>query len=214
VFIPLAEETGLIQEIGEWVLDHAAADLASWGLDPTLRLAVNVSSRQLRSPQRFLDAVESTLARNRLAPTQLELEITERLLLADLPDTRRALEEFDRLGVRLSIDDFGTGYSSLGYVKRFPVDVLKIDRSFISGILHNEDDAALVRAILALASALRVDVVAEGIESQAQAEFLHANGCGCGQGFWFSVPLASADVPAYVKSASALEQLRPAASRP
>jgi predicted signal transduction protein with EAL and GGDEF domain len=210
VFIPLAEETGLIQEIGEWVLDRAAADLAGWGAEPTLRLAVNISSRQLRSPQRFLGAIESTLARHGVAPAQLELEITERLLLADLPDTTRALQELDRLGVRLSIDDFGTGYSSLGYVKRFPVDVLKIDRSFVSGILHNEDDAALVRAILALASALRLDVVAEGIESEAQADFLNGSGCGCGQGFWFSVPLPSEDVPAYIRKSRAVPRLRSA----
>ncbi|MCU0970967.1 MAG: EAL domain-containing protein [Gammaproteobacteria bacterium] len=210
VFIPLAEETGLIQDIGEWVLDRAVADLAAWGADPALRLAVNVSSRQLRSSQRFLGAIESTLTRHGVAPTQLELEITERLLLADLPDTTRALQELDRLGVRLSIDDFGTGYSSLGYVKRFPVDVLKIDRSFVSGILHNEDDAALVRAILALASALRVDVVAEGIESEAQAEFLHENGCRCGQGFWFSVPMPSESVPAFLAHASAVQRRRSA----
>ena len=210
VFIPLAEETGLIQDIGEWVLEHAAADLASWGAEPTLRLAVNVSSRQLRSPQRFLRAVESTLAQHAVKPAQLELEITERLLLADLPETTRALQELDRLGVRLSIDDFGTGYSSLGYVKRFPVDVLKIDRSFVSGILQNEDDAALVRAILALASALRIDVVAEGIESQAQAQLLDDNGCGFGQGFWFSVPLPAKDVPAYLRKSSAVHRLRSA----
>ncbi len=210
VFIPLAEETGLIQEIGEWVLDRAAADLAGWGAEPTLRLAVNISSRQLRSPQRFIGAIESTLARHGVAPAQLELEITERLLLADLPDTTRALQELDRLGVRLSIDDFGTGYSSLGYVKRFPVDVLKIDRSFVSGILYNEDDAALVRAILALASALRLDVVAEGIESEAQADFLNGSGCGCGQGVWFSVPLPSEDVPAYIRKSRAVPRLRSA----
>jgi EAL domain-containing protein (putative c-di-GMP-specific phosphodiesterase class I) len=105
--------------------------------------------------------------------------------------------------VQLSIDDFGTGYSSLGYLKRFPVDTLKIDRSFVNGVLKDASDAALVRAILALAQALRLSVVAEGVESPAQAEFLHTNGCPCGQGFWFSRPLRPEDVPAYLSAAGA-----------
>ncbi len=200
LFVPLAEETGLIQEIGEWVLDQAIADLASWDPSPGLRLAVNVSSRQLRNPRRFLRAMEVALYKHGVQPSQLELEITERLLLEELPDTALALRELDACGVRLSIDDFGTGYSSLGYLKRFPVDVLKIDRSFVNGVLKDSSDAALVRAILALAQALHLSVVAEGVESPAQAEFLHTNGCPCGQGFWFSRPLRSEDVPAYLAS--------------
>ena len=203
LFIPLAEETGLIQEIGEWVLDEAVADLASWDAGPALRLAVNVSSRQLRNPRRFLSTVEAALVRHGVQASQLELEITERLLLEELPDTALALRELDARGVRLSIDDFGTGYSSLGYLKRFPVDVLKIDRSFVNGVLKDSSDAALVRAILALAQALHLSVVAEGVESPAQAEFLHTNGCPCGQGFWFSRPLRSEDVPAYLAASSA-----------
>jgi diguanylate cyclase (GGDEF)-like protein len=203
LFVPLAEETGLIQEIGEWVLDQAIADLASWDPGPGLRLAVNVSSRQLRSPRRFLRALEVALYKHGVQPSQLELEITERLLLEELPDTALALRELDACGVRLSIDDFGTGYSSLGYLKRFPVDVLKIDRSFVNGVLKDSSDAALVRAILALAQALHLSVVAEGVESPAQAEFLHTNGCPCGQGFWFSRPLRPEDVPAYLASTAA-----------
>jgi diguanylate cyclase (GGDEF)-like protein len=198
LFVPLAEETGLIQDIGEWVLDQAMADLASWDSGPGLRLAVNVSSRQLRNPRRFLRAVEVALDRHGVQPSQLELEITERLLLEELPDTALALRELDARGVRLSIDDFGTGYSSLGYLKRFPVDVLKIDRSFVNGVLKDSSDAALVHAILALAQALHLSVVAEGVESPAQAEFLHMNGCPCGQGFWFSRPLLPENVPAYL----------------
>jgi EAL domain-containing protein (putative c-di-GMP-specific phosphodiesterase class I) len=143
-------------------------------------------------------------------PGQLELEITERLLLEELPDTTQALRELDSSGVRLAIDDFGTGYSSLGYLKRFPVHVLKIDRSFVGDVLDDADDAALVRAILALAHALRLDVVAEGVESQAQAEFLHTNGCGSAQGYWFSVPLRSADVPAYLARSAMMRGLRTA----
>jgi EAL domain-containing protein (putative c-di-GMP-specific phosphodiesterase class I) len=203
LFIPLAEETGLIQEIGEWVLDEAVADLASWDAGPALRLAVNVSSRQLRNPRRFLNTIEAALCRHGVQASQLELEITERLLLEELPDTALALRELDARGVRLSIDDFGTGYSSLGYLKRFPVDVLKIDRSFVNGVLKDSSDAALVRAILALAQALHLSVVAEGVESPAQAEFLHTNGCPCGQGFWFSRPLRPEDVPAYLAASSA-----------
>ena len=203
LFVPLAEETGLIQEIGEWVLDQAMADLTGWDAGPGLRLAVNVSSRQLRNPRRFLSAVEAALHRHRVQPSQLELEITERLLLEELPDTALALRELDACGVQLSIDDFGTGYSSLGYLKRFPVDILKIDRSFVNGVLKDASDAALVRAILALAQALRLSVVAEGVESPAQAEFLHTNGCPCGQGFWFSRPLRPEDVPAYLSAAGA-----------
>jgi diguanylate cyclase (GGDEF)-like protein len=203
LFIPLAEETGLIQEIGEWVLDEAVADLASWDAGPALRLAVNVSSRQLRNPRRFLSTVEAALFTHGVQASQLELEITERLLLEELPDTALALRELDARGVRLSVDDFGTGYSSLGYLKRFPVDVLKIDRSFVNGVLKDSSDAALVRAILALAQALHLSVVAEGVESPAQAEFLHTNGCPCGQGFWFSRPLRPEDVPAYLAASSA-----------
>jgi diguanylate cyclase (GGDEF)-like protein len=208
LFIPLAEETGLIQEIGEWVLDQAIADLACWDADPGLRVAVNVSSRQLRNPRRFLRALEVALYRHRVQPSQLELEITERLLLEELPDTALALRELDALGVRLSIDDFGTGYSSLGYLKRFPVDVLKIDRSFVNGVLKDSSDAALVRAILALAQALHLSVVAEGVESPAQAEFLHTNGCPCGQGFWFSRPLRPEDVPAFLAAPTAPPEAR------
>jgi diguanylate cyclase (GGDEF)-like protein len=209
LFIPLAEETGLIQDIGEWVLEQAIAGLAAWHAEPSLRIAVNVSSRQLRNPKRFLRAVEVALYRNGLSPTQLELELTERLLLEELPETSRALRELDEAGVRLSVDDFGTGYSSLGYLKRFPVDVLKIDRSFVSGVLKDGNDAALVRAILAMAHALRLDVVAEGVEAEAQAEFLHANGCACAQGYWFSMPLPATDVPQYL-AATALPERRTA----
>jgi diguanylate cyclase (GGDEF)-like protein len=192
-FIPLAEETGLINPLGEWVLRTACAQLQSWieqGLPP-LRVAVNLSVRQLLQ-KNFAATVESALADTGLAPNLLELEITESTLMEHAQDTLQALHRLRQLGVRLSIDDFGTGYSSLSYLKRFPVDIIKIDRSFVRDVPQDADDAAIVTGIVALAHSLRLEVVAEGVETEAQLNFLRSQNCDLLQGYFLS-PAIPAD---------------------
>jgi len=186
-FIPLAEETGLINPLGDWVLRSACAQLQRWiaqGLPP-LRVAVNLSVRQLLQKD-FAATVEAALADTGLAPHLLELEITEGTLMEHAADTLSALHRLRELGVRLSIDDFGTGYSSLSYLKRFPVDIIKIDRSFVRDLPQDADDAAIVTAIIALAHSLRLEVVAEGVETEAQLRFLQAQRCDLLQGYHLS----------------------------
>ena len=186
-FIGLAEETGLIIPLGEWVLRTACAQLQQWlrqGLPP-LRVAVNLSVRQLLQKD-FAATVEGVLAQTGLPPHLLELEITESTLMENAQDTLAALHRLRQLGVRLSIDDFGTGYSSLSYLKRFPVDIIKIDRSFVRDVPQDADDAAIVTAIIALAHSLRLEVVAEGVETEAQLRFLQARRCDLLQGYHLS----------------------------
>jgi len=189
-FIPIAEETGLIIPIGEWVLQTACLQARAWQNDglPPLRLTVNVSSRQFRSNQ-LVRAVLRALQKSGLAPDFLELEITETLLMTDLPETTNALQELHALGIRLSVDDFGTGYSSLSYLRRFPVDTLKIDKSFIGDVGDDPDDAALVEAIIAMGRSLNLEVAAEGVETREQLEFLRVRACDLAQGFYFGRPL-------------------------
>ena len=189
-FIPLAEETGLIVEIGRFVLRTACAQGRAWlerGYEP-LVISVNVSPRQFRQ-ENFVATVAAALRESRLPPELLELEITESMVMHDAPRLIRMLEELRQLGVQISVDDFGTGYSSLSYLKRFPVHRLKIDRSFVADVTRNPDDAAIVRTIIALGHNLGLCVVAEGVESDAQLEFLRANGCDEMQGFYFGLPL-------------------------
>ncbi|HEX5342453.1 MAG TPA: EAL domain-containing protein [Duganella sp.] len=186
-FIPLAEETGIINQLGDWVLRTACAQLQQFirnGL-PEMRVAVNLSVRQLLQKD-FAASVEAVLADTGLAPHLLELEITESTLMENAQDTLAALHRLRNLGVRLSIDDFGTGYSSLSYLKRFPVDIIKIDRSFVQDLPHDPDDAAIVSAIIALAHSLRLHVVAEGVETDAQLDFLARRQCDMMQGYHLS----------------------------
>ncbi len=192
-FIPLAEETGLINPLGEFVLRTACAQLRVWldeGLPP-MRVAVNLSVRQLLQ-KNFADTVEAVLVDTRLPPGLLELEITESTLMEHAQDTLQALHRLRQLGVRLSIDDFGTGYSSLSYLKRFPVDIIKIDRSFVRDVPQDADDAAIIAGIIALAHSLRLEVVAEGVETEAQLTFLRAQHCDLLQGYYLS-PAVPAD---------------------
>ncbi|OWW23100.1 signaling protein [Noviherbaspirillum denitrificans] len=189
-FIPLAEETGLINAVGEWVLRTACAQVQAWlksGL-PTIRIAVNLSVKQLLKKD-FAATVEQVLADTGLAPSLLELEITESTLMENAQDTLEALHRLRGLGVRLSIDDFGTGYSSLSYLKRFPVDIIKIDRSFVRDVPHDVDDAAIVTGIIALAHSLRLEVVAEGVETESQLRFLGEQACDILQGYYLSQPV-------------------------
>jgi len=186
-FIPLAEETGLINPLGDWVLRTACAQLQQFlaaGLPP-MRVAVNLSVRQLLQKD-FAASVEAVLADTGLPPQLLELEITESTLMENAQDTLAALHRLHSLGVRLSIDDFGTGYSSLSYLKRFPVDIIKIDRSFVRDVPQDADDAAIISAIIALAHSLRLEVVAEGVETAAQLQFLQGRECDLMQGFYLS----------------------------
>jgi diguanylate cyclase (GGDEF)-like protein len=190
-FIPIAEETGLIVPIGRWVLEEACRQAVIWNrdfaLETPLVMSVNLSARQFQDPG-LLGDVERVLLDTGLEPSWLKLEITESAVVRDVEATVRKLDALKALGVQLAIDDFGTGYSWLGYLKRFPVDTLKIDRSFVEGIDRNAQDAAIVQSVVALARTLHLDVIGEGIESQAQAAHLRALGCDRGQGYLFARP--------------------------
>jgi EAL domain-containing protein (putative c-di-GMP-specific phosphodiesterase class I) len=182
-FINLAEETGLIVPIGAWVLRTACRQNCEWqraGFGP-LRIAVNLSARQFAEPGLVRD-IARVLEETGLAATLLELEITESLVMDNVENAIRTMRELKRMGVQLSIDDFGTGYSSLSYLRRFPVDVLKIDRSFVRDIPGSKDDAAMVGIIIELARGLHIRVIAEGVETRAQLEYLRRRGCDEVQG--------------------------------
>jgi diguanylate cyclase (GGDEF)-like protein len=188
-FIPLAEETGLIIPIGEWVLRSACAQTRAWqaaGLPP-LRLSVNLSARQFQKD--LVGMVASVLEETGLEPKYLELELTESVVMKNPEAAVATLDALDRMGVRLSIDDFGTGYSSLSYLKRFPIDTLKVDRSFVRDIPGDADDMLITTGIIGLAHSLGIQVVAEGVETSAQLSFLRAQNCDAMQGYYFSKPL-------------------------
>lgn len=190
-FIPALEDSGLIVPVGEWVLRHACRHAMSWlalGSTPP-RLCVNVSGRQLMQ-RGFLPVLRSVLVELAFPASLLELEITESVLMQDDPLTRANLGALREMGVRLAIDDFGTGYSSLGYLKRFSVEALKIDRSFVRDVTSNRDDAAIIAAIVAMAQSLNLDVIAEGIETPEQLHTLRTLGCHISQGFLFSPPVS------------------------
>jgi len=189
-FIPLAEETGLIVQIGEWALQTACTVNKQWqdaGLKP-LRMAVNVSGRQFHQRE-LVDVVRKVLENSGLAAQYLELELTEGLIMEGMNVGSNTLDSFKEMGVHITIDDFGTGYSSLGCLKRLPIDALKIDKSFINNVTVDADNAAIATAIIALGHSLRLNVIAEGIEKQEQVSFLVSQGCYAGQGTYFSKPL-------------------------
>ncbi len=189
-FIPLAEETGLIVEIGRFVLRSACLQARTWldrGLPPIV-VSVNVSPRQFKQ-ESFVASVAQALRESGLPAELLELEITESMVMHDAARLIRMLEELRQLGVQIAVDDFGTGYSSLSYLKRFPVHRLKIDRSFVADVTGNADDAAIVRTIISLGHNLGLRVVAEGVETDSQLDFLRANACDEMQGFYFSPPV-------------------------
>jgi diguanylate cyclase (GGDEF)-like protein/PAS domain S-box-containing protein len=194
-FIHLAEETGLIVPIGSWVLRTACRQSRDWqhaGYGP-LRIAVNLSARQFAQPG-LVREIERVLEETGLSPACLEIELTESLVMEDVEGAIRTMGELKRMGVKLSIDDFGTGYSSLSYLRRFPVDVLKIDRSFVRDITSNEDDGAMVGAIIELARGLRMRVIAEGVETEAQLDYLKRRGCDEVQGHVYARAAPGADV--------------------
>jgi len=200
-FIALLEETGLILPAGEWILQTACAQLRAWHAAGRrkLRLAVNLSPRQVQAPG-LVAMVERALNGMRADAGRLELEITEGLLVQHAPATMETFEALRALGVRLAVDDFGTGYSSLSYLRRFPIDTLKIDRSFVHDIPHDPDDSAITTTIIAMAQGLRLEVVAEGVENAAQRDFLRSRGCRLMQGYLFSRPLPPDEITKLLKT--------------
>ena len=203
-FIPIAEESGLILEIGDWVIREACRQARVWqqrGL-PFLRVAVNVSPLQFRQAN-FVKRVSAALQEHSLDATYLEIELTEATLMSNAETSVALLEQLSELGVVVAIDDFGTGYSSMSYLQRFPIDKLKIDRSFISDVASNADDASIVRAIISLAHGLRLKVIAEGVESEEQLGILRRMGCDQYQGFFRSAAVPAADIEKFAKDDTA-----------
>jgi len=199
-FVPLAEETGLILPLGEWVLRTACSQAKKWqnaGLGP-MAIAVNLSARQFQQ-QNLTRQVAAVLKDTGLSPHLLELELTESLMMHSPEEAIRTLDQLRALGVRVSIDDFGTGYSSLSYLKRFPIDKLKIDRSFVQEIAAGHGDEAIVIAIITLAHSLNLQVVAEGVETDRQLAFLRAHQCDSLQGHLFYPPLPGSQVPSLLR---------------
>jgi len=195
VFIPVAEETGLIVPLGQWVLDQACRQAAEWRArdpDRTLTMCVNLSARQFQHPALVAD-ISATLARTGFAPESLKLEITETVVMKDPVATARTLGQLKALGIRIAIDDFGTGYSSLSYLRQFPIDTLKIDRSFVSDLGHDAQGAAIAKSIIALARTLHVGVTAEGVETGLQEAILRRIGCDLAQGYLFGHPLPASE---------------------
>jgi diguanylate cyclase len=200
-FIPLAEETGLILSIGEWVFREACMQARKWQLErlPFIRVAVNVSPVQFRQGN-FLQTVQSALIASELEPSYLEIELTETTIMDNAAGSVEILEQLSRMGVVVSIDDFGTGYSSMSYLRRFPIDKLKIDQSFISELTSSAASASIVRAIISLAHSLKLQVVAEGVETAEQLESLRALGCDKYQGFYHSVAVPAHEIETMIRS--------------
>lgn len=199
-FIPLAEETGLILPIGQWVLCQACRTMAAWEADPRLAglgMAVNVSARQFHQPD-FVHNVREQLRAHGIAPSLLKLEITESMLLDNIEQTIETMQTLRALGVRFSLDDFGTGYSSLNYVKRLPLDQIKIDKSFVRDILSDPNDAAICRTVIAMGRSLGLSTLAEGVEQPAQWDFLAQEGCDAAQGYLYARPMALPDLQAWL----------------
>lgn len=198
-FIPVAEDTGLILPIGAWVLEQACRQVMRWRAESgvILPIAVNLSARQFRDA-RLVSMVQDVLVRTGLPADLLELELTESMLMQDVNHALKMMTQLKAIGVSLSMDDFGTGYSSLSRLKRFPLDKLKIDRSFLMDIPHSPNDIAIVRSIIALAHGLGLQVIGEGAETREQMVFLHAHGCEAVQGYYISPPLPAAELEAFL----------------
>ena len=194
-FIPVAEETGLIMRIGEWALRTACCEAARW--PHPVRVAVNLSPVQFRNPG-LAQAVAGALAESGLEAGRLELEITESVLLQDDQANSASLQELSRLGVRIALDDFGTGFSSLAYLLRFPIDKIKIDRSFVTGLPDRRELKAVIRAVVSMSRSLGISVTAEGVETTEQLEALRRLGCSDAQGYLFSRPVPAAEVAALI----------------
>ncbi|AHE67440.1 putative bifunctional diguanylate cyclase/phosphodiesterase [Legionella oakridgensis] len=188
-FIPVAEKNGLIIEIGTWVLEEACTQMMHWHEQgfSELTIAVNISGRQLYQTN-FPQLIDDVLRKTGLLPKYLELELTESLFITNIAHAVKIMHQFKEIGLKLAIDDFGTGYSSLSYLKQFPVDKLKIDKSFIHDLVNNVYDAAIVKAVINLGHSLNLQVLAEGVESEDQKNFIITHGCDFAQGFYFNPP--------------------------
>ena len=205
--MPLAEETGLIVPIGKWALRTACLQAREWieqGL-PSLRIAVNMSGRQFMSAT-LLEDVLSIISETGMDPRRIEFEITESVMMPDPEQAVKLLKDLKDIGVRVTIDDFGTGYSSLAYLKRLPIDCVKIDASFVRGIPLDASDIAITDTILAMAGSLGLKVVAEGVENHDQVQFLERRGCDDMQGFYFSRPLSADEMTAYLRGRDVAEE--------
>jgi diguanylate cyclase (GGDEF)-like protein len=201
-FIPTLEETGLITEVGKWVLQEACRQGAKWrGDGHQIGMAVNVSARQLDTDE-FVSEVRDALTQSGLQPSALTLEMTETSLMRNADETARRLVAIKKLGVRLAIDDFGTGYSSLSHLQQFPVDALKIDRSFISGLTDNQEGETLLHALVQLGKSLSIETLAEGIEHQRELSLLQDEQCDSGQGFLFARPLDATATEAFLRDSA------------
>jgi EAL domain-containing protein (putative c-di-GMP-specific phosphodiesterase class I) len=202
VFIPMAEEGGFIVPIGEWVLKNACMLLANWANSECtnkLFLSVNLSAKQFKLPN-FVEVVESIITSTGANPNLLKFELTESLLLEDMEVVISTMKALRKIGVKFSIDDFGTGYSSLSYVKKLPIDEIKIDKSFVHDVSWDEGDRAIIRSILSLAHSLNLKVVAEGVETLEQRDFLYSEGCFFYQGFFYGKPLTEENFDLLVRS--------------
>ncbi len=202
-FIPLAEETGLIVSLGDWVLRETCRQLKAWettaadNMHFSLPLvAVNVSPKQFRQPE-FVTQISAILDEYKISPNRLELELTEGIVIADVDDTINKMNALQSLGIHIAIDDFGTGYSSLAYLKRLPIDVLKIDQSFVRDIEVDKDNSVIVETIISMARHLGLNITAEGVETAEELKFLTSQGCNTFQGYYFSKPLTAGEFAAF-----------------
>ncbi len=204
VFIPVAEDTGLIIALGMWALRQACRTAARFRDD--LKIAVNLSPVQFSGPDLY-NTIKSVLAETGLAPQRLELEITERLFIEDSEKTLSTLHRLKQLGVRIAMDDFGTGYSSLSYLRSFPYDKIKVDRTFVSDLAAGTEHVVIVQAVVSIARALGMITTAEGVETEAQKEYLIALGCDQVQGYLCSMPVPVEQIPSVIAAWSAAETL-------
>lgn len=210
-FIGLAEETGLILPLGEWVIKTACAQLVAWADNPAvahLTMSVNISASQFRQPD-FVQLVTEIVRRSAVRPAKLKLELTEGVLVRDIDGVANRMHALRRLGISWSIDDFGTGFSSLNVLKRLPFDQIKIDQTFVRDVLRDERDQGIVRAVIDLGRSLGMTLIAEGVETEEQREWLGACGCEAYQGYLFSKPVPADDLVAWISSRSERLELRP-----
>lgn len=212
-FIPIAEETGLIVPLGKRVLEIACQQNKAW-IDagyPPMCVSVNLSIRQFRHGSELVETIKTTLTTTGLLAEYLELEITESMMMEDMKEAVDLMEQVKKLGVQISVDDFGTGYSSLSSLKNLPIQTLKIDRSFITELIDDQDSVVIVSAIISLAKQLNLKVVAEGVENAAQAEFLKKKGCDTLQGYFYARPMPAQEFETFLNKDFASENvLKPA----